>query len=74
MSIFVFFFQQMEGGVNYTPRFERCVKKVKKSVRPRTGSTKESAAIGICTKSVLFPRGRTMKRYRKGHLKTQKRR
>lgn len=62
------------GGVNYTPVFERCVKKVKTSVTPRKGSSKESAAIAICTKTVLYKRGRTIKRYRKGHLKTQKRR
>lgn len=71
---FCLVFKQMDGGVNYTPVFERCVKKVKPSVTPRKGSSKESAAIAICTKSVLFKRGRTIKRYRKGHLKTQKRR
>jgi len=54
-------------------KFDRCVKSVSKSVKPRKGSSKESAAIAICTKTVLFPRGRTIKRYRKGHLKTQRR-
>jgi len=29
----------------------RCVRKVKKTVKPRKGQTKESAAFGICTKS-----------------------
>jgi hypothetical protein len=52
--------------------FDRCVKAVRKTVRARTGSTKESAAIAICTKSVLQTRGRTLKRYRKGRLTTQK--
>lgn len=51
--------------------FDRCVKSVRKTVKARKGSTKESAAIAICTKSVLQTRGRTLKRYRKGHLKTQ---
>jgi hypothetical protein len=53
-------------------KFDKCVKSVRKTVRARKGSNKESAAIGICTKSVLQTRGRTMKRYRKGHLQTQK--
>ena len=53
-------------------KFNRCVKSVKKTVRARKGSNKESAAIGICTKSVLHKRGRTIKRYRKGRLITQK--
>jgi hypothetical protein len=52
--------------------FNRCVKSVRSTVRARKGSTKESAAIAICTKSVLQTRGRTMKRYRKGRLITQK--
>lgn len=52
--------------------FNRCVKSVRKTVKARKGSTKESAAIAICTKSVLQTRGRTMKRYRKGRLVTQK--
>lgn len=52
--------------------FNRCVKSVRKTVRARKGSTKESAAIAICTKSVLQTRGKTMKRYRKGRLVTQK--
>lgn len=53
-------------------KFDRCVKAVSKTVKPRKGSTKESAAIAICTKSVLFPRGKTIKRYRKGRLRTQR--
>jgi hypothetical protein len=55
-------------------KFDKCVKSVRKTVRARKGSNKESAAIAICTKSVLQTRGRTMKRYRKGHLQTQKKR
>lgn len=53
-------------------KFNRCVKSVKKTVRARKGSTKESAAIAICTKSVLQTRGRTMKSYSRKRLITQK--
>lgn len=52
--------------------FNRCVKAVRKTVKARKGSTKESAAIAICTKSVLQTRGKTMKRYRKSRLTTQR--
>lgn len=55
-------------------KFGSCVKAVRKTVKARKGSTAEGAAIAICTKSMLFPRGRTLKRYRKGRLLTQKRR
>lgn len=55
-----------------TKKFDRCVKSVRRTVRARKGSNKESASIAICTKSVLQTRGRTLKRYRKGHLQTQR--
>jgi hypothetical protein len=48
-------------------KFERCVKKVKKS------SGREALAIAVCTKNVLWKRGYTLKKYRKGKLITQKR-
>jgi hypothetical protein len=53
-------------------KFDHCVKAVRKTVKARKGSNKESAAIAICTKTVLHPHGRTLKRYRKGRLLTQK--
>jgi hypothetical protein len=53
-------------------KFDRCVKSVRRTVKARKGSSKESAAIAICTKSVLHPRGRTLKRYRRGKLTTQR--
>jgi hypothetical protein len=53
-------------------KFDRCIKSVRKTVKARKGSTKESAAIAICVTSVLHPRGKTLKRYRKGRLVTQK--
>ena len=57
-------------------KFCRCIKKVKKTVKPRPGSTAEGAAIAICTKTILFPRGKTLKRVKcapRNRLKTQKR-
>jgi hypothetical protein len=58
-------------------KFCKCVKSVRKTVKARPGFTKEQAAIAICTKSILFPRGRTMKKFKcgpKNRLVTQKRR
>lgn len=75
-------------------RFASCVKKITKDFRPaslrRGGKSasrksssfssidKESIAIAICTKSILWPQGRTLKKfYMKGKkpvLITQKRR
>lgn len=66
----------LEGGrrrKSQTKRFGSCVKAVRKTVKARKGSSAESAAIAICTTSILHPRGRTIKRYRKGRLLTQKR-
>jgi len=53
-------------------KFCRCVKKVSKS---RTRDKTEGPAIAICTKSVLWSRGKTLRKFscRKGPvLKTQK--
>lgn len=68
-------------------RFASCVKKLTSNFKPSslrtkkrkyTKSEKESVAIAICTKSILWPQGRTLKRfYMKGKkpvLITQKRR
>jgi len=49
--------------------FCRCVKKVKKTLKARPGSTKdrsaaEGRAIAICTKSVLQTKGRTIRKVR----------
>ncbi len=60
--------------------FCRCIKSVRKTVKLRPGqkktaSAKESAAIAICTKSVLQTRGKTLKKFRctkKPMLQTQK--
>lgn len=57
-----------------------CIKKVRKSVKVRRGQNKsikgkEKAAIGICVKSVLQSRGKTLKKFKctpKPYLLTQK--
>lgn len=57
-------------------KFCRCIKAVSKTIKPRKGQTSEQAAIGVCTKSVLFSRGKTLKKFKcgkKGRLQTQKR-
>ena len=68
----------LEGGrrrrKSQTKKFGSCVKAVRKTVKARKGSNPESAAIAICTTTLLHPRGRTLKRYRKGRLLTQRRR
>jgi hypothetical protein len=60
--------------------FCRCIKKVRKTVKVRQGQNKslkgkEKAAIGICVKSVIQSRGKTLKRFKctpKPYLLTQK--
>ena len=63
--------------MSQTRKFTHCVKKVRKTVKVRKNSNAESAAIAICTKTILFPKGRTIKRFKmikgKPHLITQKR-
>lgn len=65
-------------------RFARCVKAITKDFKPKKvgrktmkRTDKESAAIAICTKSILWPQGRTLKRFymkgKKPMLFTQKR-
>ena len=58
----------------------RCIKKVRKTVKVRRGQNKsfkgrEKAAIGICVKSVIQTRGKTLKKFKctpKPYLLTQK--
>ena len=55
--------------------FCNCIDKVRRTIKVRKGSSKESVAIAICVRSVLGSRGRTLKKFRcgrKGFLKTQK--
>ena len=52
----------------------RCIKHVRKTIRSVTN--KEKAAIGVCVRSVLHTKGKTIKRFRCGkhpYLRTQKR-
>lgn len=53
-------------------KFCRCIKKVRKTVKARKAN-KEKAAIGICVKSVLGTRKRTLYKFscKKGKLETQ---
>lgn len=64
-------------------KFCGCIKKVRKTVRLRPGAgrgpqARESAAIAICTKSILQRKGRTLRKVRCGKkgkravLETQK--
>lgn len=55
-------------------KFCSCVKKVRRTVKVRKGSSKEGAAIGICVTSVLGTRGKTLHHFtckKKQYLKTQ---
>lgn len=52
--------------------FCRCIKHVRPTIKSRKNT--EKAAIGICVKSVLHRRGKTLKRFtckKKPHLMTQ---
>ena len=58
-----------------TQSFCRCIKKVRNSIKPRVrGQNKESAAIAVCTKSVLGSKKRTLRKFscRKEKLYTRK--
>ena len=56
--------------MSLTKNFCHCVRKVRKTIKlrtqPRIRQSKESAAIAICTKSVLQSRGLTMRKVRCG--------
>ncbi len=60
--------------------FCRCIKKVRKTIKLRPGvkntsAAREAAAIGVCVKSVLQTKGKTLKRFKCGKkmsLMTQK--
>ncbi len=60
--------------------FCRCIKKVRKTIKVRPGikntsAAREAAAIGVCVKSVLQTKGKTLKRFKCGKkmsLVTQK--
>jgi hypothetical protein len=68
--------------MSLTKNFCHCVKKVRRSIKLRTGQkrtkgARESAAIAVCVKSVLQTKGLTLKKVRclpkkKARLFTQK--
>ncbi len=65
-----------KGNAHKTLRskFCSCIKKVRRTVKLRRGGTKEGAAIGICVRSVLGTRGKTLHHFtckKKEMLKTQ---
>lgn len=47
--------------VSLANKFCRCIKKVRKTVK---ANNKESAAIGICVKSVIQTRGKTLRKFK----------
>lgn len=68
-------YMMRRGGVRQTAKFCRCIKAVRKTIKARPGSTKESGAIAVCNTSILGRKGRTLKKFRCGkkpYLKTQK--
>ncbi len=70
----VYTINRMTVGTSRTmlaKRFCKCIKRVRKTVRARgvskqTPQAKESAAIAICTRSVLGSRGRTLRKFKCG--------
>jgi hypothetical protein len=60
--------------------FCHCIKKVRKTIKVRRGQNKslkgrEKAAIGVCVKSVIQSRGKTLRKFKctpKPYLLTQK--
>lgn len=44
-------------------KFCSCIKKVRRTLKSGNRKSKESRAIGICVKSVLQTRGKTLKRF-----------
>jgi hypothetical protein len=69
----------MNKSRNLAKEFCSCIKKVRKTVKVRKGQNKtfkgrEKAAIGICVKSVIQTKGKTLKRFKcspKPYLLTQ---
>ncbi len=67
----------MRASKGMTRKFCGCIKAVRKTVKLRSGkgnAGKESAAIAICTKSVLQTKGKTLRKIScdKGRLNIKK--
>ena len=65
--------EKMRASKKLMKDFCRCIKKVRSYIKPIKGSP-ESAAIAVCTKSVLQTKGKTLRKFscRNGKLFTQK--
>jgi hypothetical protein len=68
----------MKANNPLAEKFCRCIKQVRQTVKARgknqSRRAKESAAIGICVRSVLGKRGKTLKKFsckKKPKLQTQ---
>jgi len=57
-----FFSEKTSMNTSLAKLFCRCIKKVRRTVKVRRG-TAESAAIAICTRSVLGKRRKTLKKF-----------
>jgi hypothetical protein len=70
----------MKKSNSLSKNFCHCIKKVRKTVKLRRGQKntpigREKAAIGICVKSVIQTKGKTLRKFKCGrrpHLMTQK--
>ena len=50
----------MEGGLNQTQKFCKCIKRVRRTFR------NEKGPIAVCVKSVLWKKNRTLRRFKCG--------
>ena len=48
-------------------KFCSCIKKVRKTLKARTDSTKEQGAIAVCVKSVLQTKNKTLFKFKCGN-------
>ena len=51
-------------------RFCNCIKKVRKTIKARSKSTKEQGAIAVCVRSVLQSKGKTLRKFNCKNAKT----
>ena len=54
--------------------FCKCIKSVRKTIKPRKKQTREQAAIAVCVKSVLGSKGKTLRKFncKKKQLSTRR--
>ena len=51
------------ASAKLTKDFCKCIKSVRRSIKPRKGQLKEQAAIAVCVKSVLGSRNMTLRKF-----------